>query len=531
MKKLCQSLLAALGAGVAVAAPAGPALAQAAAPARAPQPAVRAALVVHADRPGERIRKEIFSQFAEHLGTGIYGGVWVGPGSKIPNTRGYRNDVLAALRAIKVPVVRWPGGCFADEYHWREGIGPRNARPVKVNTHWGGVTEPNAFGTHEFMDFAELLGADAYVAGNVGSAPPREMAEWVEYMTSPTGSTLAQERARNGRKAPWKVPYFGVGNELWGCGGNMRPEFAADETRRYATFIKAPAGTRIMKIASGANVDDYRWTEEMMKGAGEAVDGLALHYYTFPGRWENKGSATDFDEDGWASTLAHTLRMDELITRHSAIMDRYDPKKRVWLLVDEWGTWYDPTPGSTPGFLQQQNTLRDALVAAININIFTRHADRVKMTNIAQMVNVLQAMILTDGPRMVLTPTYHVFDMYKAYQDATNLPVELASPWYNRNEWVMPAVSASAVRDTAGQVHIGLANLDPNRPATVAARLAGLTPARVSGRVLTAAAMNALNDFARPDAVTPAAFTGASLAGDTITVTLPPKSVVMLDLG
>jgi alpha-N-arabinofuranosidase len=504
------------------------ALGSAAAAQQAGTPA--AEMTVRADQPGARINREIFSQFAEHLGTGIYGGVWVGEGSKIPNTRGYRNDVLQALRAIKVPVVRWPGGCFADEYHWREGIGPRKSRPVKINTHWGGVTEPNSFGTHEFMDFAELLGADAYVAGNVGSAPPHEMAEWVEYMTSPTGSSLAKERAANGRKAPWKVPYFGVGNELWGCGGNMKPEYAADLTRRYATFIKTPAGTKVMKIASGANVDDYNWTEVMMREAGDVVDGLALHYYTFPGSWERKGPAIGFDEDGWASTLKNTLRMDELITKHSVIMDKYDPRKRVWLLVDEWGTWYDPTPGSTPGFLQQQNSLRDALVAAININIFARHADRVKMTNIAQMVNVLQAMILTDGPRMVLTPTYHVFDLYKDYQDATDLPIELKSPWYNRNKWVMPAVSASAVRDKAGRVHVGLANLDPNKPATVTARIAGASAAAVSGRIITADRMDAVNSFERPDAVRPVAFGGASITGGTLTVTLPPKSVVMLDL-
>jgi alpha-N-arabinofuranosidase len=492
-------------------------------------PTETATATVRADTPGPVYDRRIFTQFAEHLGTGIYGGLWVGKTSKIPNTRGFRNDVVGALRTLGVPVVRWPGGCFADEYHWREGIGPQAKRPVKINTHWGGVTEPNTVGTHEFMDLTEQLGAEAYVAGNVGNGTAREMAEWVEYMTSPAGS-LADERAANGHKAPYKVPYFGVGNELWGCGGNMRAEFAADETRRYATFIKAPAGTKILKIAAGANVDDYNWTETMMRVAGEQLDALSLHYYTIPGHWPPRASATVFDEAGWAETLFEANRMDELITKHSAIMDKYDPKKRIFLAVDEWGTWFAGDPGTNPGFLRQQNTLRDALVAAIHLNIFAEHADRVRMTAIAQMVNVLQAMILTDGPKMVLTPTYHVFAMYKPYMDGTVLPIELKSPWYNKDKWAMPAVSASAVRDKAGLVHVGLANLDPNRAITVTTRLAGLTATGVSGKVLTAPTINALNSFDAPTAVAPAAFDGARIDGDTLTVTLPAKSVVMLDL-
>ena len=485
--------------------------------------------VIRGDTPAPVYDRRIFTQFAEHLGTGIYGGLWVGPNSRIPNTRGFRNDVVSALRDLGVPAIRWPGGCFADEYHWREGIGPRNKRPVKINTHWGGVTEPNTVGTHEFMDLTEQVGAEAYVAGNVGNGTPQEMAEWVEYMTAPAGS-LAEERARNGRKEPWKVPYFGVGNELWGCGGNMRPEYAADLTRRYATFIKAPAGTRILKIAAGANVDDYRWTETLIREAAGQIDALSLHYYTIPGGWPPRASATQFDEAGWAATLAGAVRMDELVTKHTAIMDKYDPQKRIWLAVDEWGTWYAGDPGTNPGFLRQQNTLRDALVAAIHLNIFAKHTDRVKMSAIAQMVNVLQAMILTDDRRMVLTPTYHVFAMYKPYMDATVLPVEIKSPWYNKDQWTMPAVSASAVRDKAGVVHVGLANLDPNRPQTVTATLNGVTASGVSGRVLTAPAMNALNSFDAPNTVAPAPFTGARVEGGTLTVTLPPKSVVMLDL-
>nr|WP_295660930.1 alpha-L-arabinofuranosidase C-terminal domain-containing protein [Polymorphobacter sp.] len=500
--------------------------------AQAPEPvaATGAELTIHADQPGPVFSRQIFSQFAEHLGTGIYGGLWVGPKSKIKNTRGFRNDVVGALRDLSVPVIRWPGGCFADEYHWREGVGPQGKRPVKINTNWGGVTEPNAVGTHEFMDLAEQIGADAYISGNVGSGSPQEMAEWVEYMTSPAGS-LADERARNGHKAPWKVAYFGIGNELWGCGGNMRPEYAADVTRRYATYIKTPAGTTIQKIASGANTDDYAWTGVMMREAAKQVDAVSLHYYTVPGGgWPPKASATQFDEAGWAETLAGAGRMEELITKHSAEMDKIDPQKKTWLAVDEWGTWYAPEPGTNPGFLQQQNSLRDALVAAVNFNIFAKHADRVRLSAIAQMVNVLQSMIMTRDDKMVLTPTYHVFAMYKAYMGATVLPLELKSPWYNKDRWTMPAVSASAVRDSGGVVHVGLANLDPNHAMTVSVRLPGLAATTVGGRILTAPAMTAINTFDRPDAVKPAAFTGAALAGDGLRVTLPAKSVVMLDL-
>jgi alpha-N-arabinofuranosidase len=491
-----------------------------------------ATATIRADRPGAQVHPDVFGQFAEHLGTGIYGGIWVGERSSIPNDNGYRRDVLEALRAIKVPMVRWPGGCFADEYHWRDGIGPRSRRPVKVNTNWGGVNEDNSFGTHEFMGFAERLGARTYVSINLGSGSPAEATQWVDYMTAPANTTvLAKERAENGRKAPWTVDYLGIGNELWGCGGNMRAEYAADLTKRFATFTKSSTG-KMLKIASGPSDANYEWTETMMKMAAKNIDGLALHFYTRPRDkvWEDKGAALGFPESEWASTLDHTLEMDEYITKHSAIMDKYDPEKRVMLAVDEWGTWYDPTPGSNPGFLQQQNSLRDAMVAALNINIFTRHAERVKMAAIAQMVNVLQAMLLTDGPRMVKTPTYHVFDLYTPWMGATSLPVELDSPWYHKDDVAIPAISVSAVRDTTGAVHVALVNVDPNQPHAVSVNLTGITATGATGRILTATAMDAHNTFDNANAVAPAAFNGAAIANGQLSATLPAKSVVVLRL-
>ncbi|WP_206244728.1 alpha-N-arabinofuranosidase [Novosphingobium terrae] len=496
-------------------------------PAAAPQDA---AVAIHADRPGARLDPHIFGQFAEHLGHGVYDGIWVGPKSSVPNIHGFRRDVIDALKAIRVPVVRWPGGCFADEYNWREGIGPVAKRPKRVNTNWGGVTESNAVGTHEFMEFSELVGADAYVAGDLGSAPPREMAAWVEYMTSPTDSALAQERIANGRKAPWKLAMFGVGNELWGCGGNMDAVTAAQETRRYAAFIKTPEGVPLMKVASGASGEDYAWTETMMAKAGDVIDGLALHYYTVPGGWENKKPATGFDEHDWAEVLAKTVAVDTLLTRHGKIMDKYDPKRRVALLLDEWGTWYKNEPGTNPGFLYQQNSLRDALVAALNFNIFTRHAERLRGANIAQMVNVLQALILTDGAKMVRTPTYWAFDLYKDYQGATVLPVEVDSRWYGRGEYGLAAISASAVRDPQGVVHVALVNADPAQGSQVTVKIDGVAPGTVSGRILTADKMDAHNTMDAPDAVRPQSFTAARWQNGVLTATLPPKAVVMLEL-
>jgi alpha-L-arabinofuranosidase len=497
-----------------------------------------AAATLRADQPGPVVNRNIYGHFAEHLGRCIYEGIWVGPESKIPNTRGIRNDVVAALKQLDIPVVRWPGGCFADEYHWKDGIGPREKRPAMINTHWGGVVENNHFGTHEFMDLVEMLGCEAYICGNVGSGSVQEMMEWAEYLTSDADSPIANLRRANGRDTAWRVRYFAVGNESWGCGGNMRPEYYADQYRRYNTFVKnypQANGERniIHRVAGGPNAEDYNWTKVMMTMVPlRQMNGLSLHYYTLPtGNWRQKGSSTDFGEDQWFSTLKNTLRMDELITKHSAIMDESDPEKRVGLVVDEWGTWYDKLPGTHDGFLEQQNTLRDALVAALNFHIFHRHADRVSMANIAQTINVLQAMILTDKERMVRTPTYWVFEMFKVHQGGTFLPVELQTPDYAFGEQKIAAVSASATRNGKdGPVHLSLANTDPKQPVVVTCTLAGLSAKTVGGRVLTAPAIDSRNTFEAPDAVKPVAFDGAKLAGETLTVTLPAKSVVVLEL-
>ena len=488
-------------------------------------------LVIHADKPGGMISRNIYGQFSEHLGRCIYEGIWVGEDSPIPNTRGIRNDVVAALKRLKVPVVRWPGGCFADEYHWRDGIGPRDKRPAMINTHWGGVIENNHFGTHEFLDFCEQVGCEPNICGNVGSGSVQEMMEWVEYITSDSDSPMANLRRKNGREKPWKLRYFGVGNESWGCGGNMRPEFYADNFRRYNTFVKNYPGNQIYRIACGPNGGDYRWTEVLMAEVGRRMNGLSLHYYTLPsGNWDRKGSATQFTEREWHSTLRRALEMENLITKHSALMDAKDPEKRVGLIVDEWGAWYDPEPGSNPGFLFQQNSLRDALVAGATLNIFNNHADRVKMANIAQMINVLQAMILTDKEKMILTPTYHVFEMYTVHHDAKLLPTDLQSDEYQSESDKIPAVNVSASRDKGDKIHVTLCNLNPNASVEIACELQGAKAQKISGRMLSTAEITAHNTFDKPELVKPSEFKAFKVTDNGFSTTLPQKSVVVLEV-
>ncbi|MDP3801904.1 alpha-N-arabinofuranosidase [Brevundimonas sp.] len=495
------------------------------APSGASAQTLRATGELRLDRPGATIAPEVYGQFMEQLGTGIDGGVWVGEGSDIPNVRGFRTDVVEALKALKVPVVRWPGGCYADIYHWRDGIGPRAERPVTLNRWWGGNEEANGFGTHEFFEFAELIGAKTYLSINVGSGTPAEAADWVEYISSPTRSRLAELRRANGRAEPWRIDYLGLGNEPWGCGGRMRASYYADLMRQYVGFV-APYGERTTMVAAGPTSEDYDWTRTLMPGR-ENFDALSLHYYTLPtGDWGAKGSALGFDEAQWAGTFVQTYRIEEMIAGHDAIMDETDPEARVVLAVDEWGAWYDPTPGSQAGHLQQQNSLRDALLAAVNFNIFHRHADRVRLANVAQMVNVLQAMILTDGPAMVLTPTYHAFAMYQPFQGATVLPLSIESPAYGALE----AVDGTAARGLDGKVHVALVNLDPNRPVEVSLAVAGGAAHRVSGRILTGAVMDAHNDFDAPRVVEPAAFSATRISEGRLVVSLPAKSLVILTL-
>ncbi len=486
-------------------------------------------VAVHESDPGPVIPKEIYGQFSEHLGRCIYDGIWVGPDSSIPNIDGYRKDVLEALKALKVPVLRWPGGCFADEYHWRDGIGPRETRPRMINSNWGGTLEDNSFGTHEFLNLCEMLGTEPYISGNVGSGSVEELAKWVEYMTA-RGGTVAEERAANGRKEPWKVKYIGIGNESWGCGGNMTAEFYSDQYRRYATYCRDYDGNRLYKVASGASDYDYNWTKVLMEKVGNRADAVSLHYYTITD-WNHKGSATDFTDGEYYDIIAKALEIEEVLRNHEHIMDTYDPQRRIDLLLDEWGTWFDVEPGTNPGHLFQQNSMRDALVAAMSLNIFNKHTARLKMANIAQIVNVLQSMVLTQGDKMLLTPTYHVFRMFNGHQDAVAVPVSFTCDTLQAPSGrLYSTLSVSASRTKEGKLLITLANPCLDKPQTVVLTLDAFRPKTVSGEILQAADVRAHNTFDKPRQVEPKAFSGAKISGSTVTLTLPPASVVALTL-
>lgn len=475
-----------------------------------------------------KVAKEQFGQFVEHLGRCIYDGIWVGSDSPIPNENGIRSDVLQALQELKIPVLRWPGGCFADDYHWEDGIGPRDQRPRRVNRHWERVVEDNQFGTHEFLELCEAIGAKPYICGNVGSGTPAEMSQWLEYMTYDGDSTLAEQRRQNGQDTPWRVDYFGVGNESWGCGGNMTPEYYAMLYRRFSLYAMSFNEERTEKIACGANVDDYHWTEVLMRDAGGLFDGLSLHNYTFPGTWQEKGFDTHWTEAEWCETMVKALRMDELITKHSEIMDTYDPQRRVNLVVDEWGTWFAPENAGAKGLLYQENTVRDALVVALHLHIFQRHAERVRMANIAQTVNVLQAMILTQGDKMVLTPSYHMFKMMNVHQDAVRLGVKVSEGSQELYGHTLPRLDAAATTKD-GKTHVSLVNVHPTAKVACAIDNKGGTYSAGTAEILAAEVLTAQNTFEQPDAVVPRNLP-LQWHDHRIVAELPPGSVAVLTL-
>lgn len=497
-----------------------------------------AKLVINNTKETGTIAPEIYGHFSEHLGRCIYEGMFVGEDSDIPNVNGMRTDVVEALKEIQIPVLRWPGGCFADEYHWKDGIGPKANRKKMINTHWGGVVEDNSFGTHEYMELCRQLGCKTYVNGNLGSGTVQEMSEWVEYMTFKGVSPMADLRKENGHEEPWKVDYFGVGNENWGCGGNMTPEFYGNMYRRYQTYVRNyDEKNPIAKVCCGPNVDDYHWTKGVLDTCFDHtpdflhgfMDYISLHYYVHPEGWEIKGPSTDFNEEVWYKTLNKALFMETLIKRHSDIIDQYDPDKKIGLSVDEWGTWFTAEPGTNPGFLYQQNTVRDALVAGITLNIFNKHCDRVRMACIAQIVNVLQAVILTEGEKMIKTPTYHVFHMYRHHQGAALLDSMLSGvDEIGADEWKVPEITESVSRKD-GMITITLNNLSAADTKELDIQFTEAGNYQVEeANMVGGIDMHSHNTFDAPDVVTEQEFRTYEVNGSTMKVTLPACSVVEL---
>ena len=499
-----------------------------------------AVLKIYPERRLGKINEEIYGHFAEHLGRCIYGGIYVGEDSAIENVNGMRRDVVEALKQIRVPVLRWPGGCFADEYHWKDGIGPKSERKKMINTHWGGVVEDNSFGTHEYFELCRQLGCKSYINGNVGSGTVQEMAQWIEYMTFEGTSPMADLRKANGHKEPWQVDYFAVGNENWGCGGNMNPEYYANEYRRYQTYVRDyRKESHIQKICCGSNADFYDWTQTVMETCFSHcppvfhgfMDGLSLHYYVYPEDstdWRCRGSATEFDEAIWYKTLSKAIYMDELIKRHGAIMDVYDPEKIIGLIVDEWGNWYDVEPGTNPGFLYQQNTMRDALTTAVTLNIFNKHSDRVKMANLAQIVNVLQAVLLTEGAQMIKTPTYYVFDLYKYHQNGQLLDSTVETQMIGLEEaYMVPNLSESVSIDENGIIHVTAANLSVDTSCTIDVDMGGINVGDIYSEILSGE-IHSMNTFEAPDTIQTEIFDKTEKIAGGFRFVIPASSIIHL---
>lgn len=490
-------------------------------------------ITVNTTQSKETISKHIYGHFAEHLGRCIYDGFYVGENNtQIPNKDGVRLDIIAALKKLSIPNLRWPGGCFADTYHWKDGIGPKDKRPSMLNVWWGGVTENNSFGTHDFLNMCELLGTEPYLSGNVGSGTVQELSDWVKYVNHKEGSSpMPILRQQNGREKPWNVKFWGIGNEAWGCGGNMKAEYYANVYRQYATFMSNWSNeAKIYRIASGANSSDYNWTEVLMRDIPhDMLEGVALHHYSVID-WNKKSSATGFSDEEYFVTMKRALLMEELVTKHSAIMDKYDPAKKVGLVVDEWGGWYDVEPNTNGAFLYQQNTMRDAMIAGVTLNIFNNHCDRVRMANLAQTVNVLQAVVLTKGEKLILTPTYHVMEMYKVHQDALLIPLTIKTGDFISGNEKLPAVSASASKDKNGITHISLVNIDNIKPQDISIDISGIAQKSITGRLLASGKVQDHNTFEQPEKIKPTAFQQFSQTGNIIKLKLPPCSVIVLEI-
>ena len=480
------------------------------------------------------INRHIYGHFAEHLGRCIYDGLYVGENSPIPNTRGFRNDIVEALRKVNIPNLRWPGGCFADEYHWRDGIGEN--RPTRINM-WGNAPETNAVGTHEFLDLCEQLGCEPYFGGNVGSGTVQEMRDWVEYITSDYDSTLSNERRKNGREKAWSMPFWGIGNENWGCGGHMTPEQYADYYCQYHTFVRNYGETPMLKIAAGMGGSDTEgeaigifMDKVMNRKHPVRMDGISIHHYVYlPNKPEH--SATQFGEQEWYTVMQGAHLMDHIVIENSKVLDKYDPDKKIWLIVDEWGAWYPVEAGTNPRFLYQQNSMRDAVVAALTLHIFQDHCERVQMANLAQVVNVIQAMVLTEGEKMILTPTYHVLDMLKGHQDATALSLDVDFETYSMGDASLPMVSASASKSESGNILLSLCNLHPSQSAELDINIADMNVSSIEGTILVSDEITAHNTFDAPDRVQPISYNRATLEdGNKLKMTLPAASVVALTM-
>ncbi|MFO7948274.1 MAG: alpha-L-arabinofuranosidase C-terminal domain-containing protein [Armatimonadota bacterium] len=452
----------------------------------------QASVKILPDRSIGTINPNIYGHFAEHLGRCIDEGIWVGPYSPIDNHGGIRTDVAEALRKLEIPVLRWPGGCFADAYDWRDGIGSSDQRPIRRNIWWG-REEDNQFGTDEFLRLCEITGAQPYICGNVGSGSPREMMDWVEYCNYDGNTDLARLRAENGHPDPYEVDLWGVGNENWGCGGHMEPEEYARHYRRFETYLQ-PRDTELTLIACG---HDHCWNHAFLNtlGSADSIDMLSIHHYY------KAGPGTGFSDDEYYQLMAEAISLEPRIIRDTHLIRFFegDNPGRVGLAIDEWGCWH---PEATRPRLYQPSTHRDALSAAVVFDVFNRHADSVAMANIAQTVNVLHAIIQTDEEKMWLTPTYHIFDLYRPHMNnkALEAMTDCEAVATDAGDEV-PCVSASASRD-GDRLFVTITNLHLSEAAEVTVSLSECDLAFAEGQILSADAPDAVNGPDAPDRVT-----------------------------
>ena len=502
---------------------------------------------VQLDEPIGTVSPDLYGHFTEHIGGVIYDGIWVGEDSKIPNLGGIRQSLVDHLRRIRPSVVRWPGGCFADSYSWRDGIGPRTARPRRTN-FWINDSflqkapdarvkfDPNEFGTNEFMHFCRLIGAEPYLAANLRSNTARDFYQWVEYCNAPAGATtLSDERAAGGDQDPFAVRFWGVGNESWGCGGNFTPEEYAMEFRRFTAWVPS-YGVPLAFVGSGPNGGDVDWTRRFFsallardRGLLRSLYGWAMHYYCGT---TGKGDAIHFTVGDWYELLAKALRMESLILEHWAAMAEYDPEHRVKLIVDEWGAWHHAGTEVDPSHLfGQTSTMRDALIAGLTLDTFNRHADKVAMANVAQLINNLHSLFLAHQEHFIATPNFDVFEMYSAHHHGQSLRTLFNIPEIQNRPGEpesVPALAGSAsLRDKRLVLSVVNTHASEARQAKISIR--GGAPRSGTGRVLAADDIHAHNSFEQPDAVR-SRDVSVAVAGPVVLHQFPPASVTVLQL-
>ena len=491
-------------------------------------------------RPGVEIgvvRPELHGHFAEHLGSCVYGGLWVGKNSRIPNVNGYRKAAVDALRELGIPVLRWPGGCFADNYHWRDGIGPVDKRPKRVNMNWANALEDGSFGLHEFIGLCRLIEAEPYLSVNVGSGTPQEALDWVEYCNFPKGTTLSDERIANGAPEPFRVRYWGIGNEAWGCGGRMTPEYYANIYRQYSNYMRSFGGTTPFLVACGPNQNDANWTRGFFNGmgGGRGPSGFAMHYY-------QNGSLppTEFTVDAMNQQLSTFQTVERAIVYQRTLIDSFNPPMAgrggragapagrggmapgVALLLDEWGVW-DRLTGEEQtkyGQLWQQSTMRSAVAAGLGLNIFNRQADKLYMCNIAQIVNVLQSLLLTDGhtgQNCVKSTTYHAFALFKPHRSKTAVKVESGG--------TDPLDLSMSASKSGSELVISFVNPKSDAGLRIDCALDGRTAKSATAQILTHKDFNAANTFGTPNAIVPQSHL-IQVPGSSVRLDLPPMSIV-----